>query len=133
MVSMTSDEREQMQPDASESYGRRIAFLCILCGIPIFLIVAQFAGPGRAAEAGLCASVDAYVLKLRWESRPKLGFWCAVSLILLLQIVAIFLLPFGDQSTPGFALLPAALLIYLVDECIVYLFTQGIVRSPKQV
>jgi hypothetical protein len=122
--------RERLEPDESESYTRRTSFLSILCGIPVFLIVAQYAGPGRAAAAGLCASVNALVMKLRWESRAKLGFWCAVLLILLLQIAAIVLVPFGDQSTPGFALLPAALVIYLVDECIVFLFTRGITRSP---
>ena len=113
----------------SESVQRRIAFLCLLCGLPVFLIVANFAGVGRGRAAGLCAAVDSLVVVLRHGSREKLRLWSAIALILLIQTMVIVLVPFGDESLPAYALLPAALVIYLFDEGIIYLFG---VRSAKR-
>lgn len=36
--------------------------------------------------------------------------------------MVIVLVPFGDESLPAYALLPAALVIYLFDEGVIYLF-----------
>jgi hypothetical protein len=119
---MTSGEKELVAASASDSPDRRIALLGLLCGIPVDLIVSHFAGNGRGRAAGLCVAVDAVVVVLRRNSRGKLGFWLAMLLIALIQTVVIFLVPFGDQSLPAYGLLPAALVIYLVDEGIIYLF-----------
>jgi hypothetical protein len=40
----------------------------------------------------------------------------------VIQAVVIFLVPFGDESLPAYGLLPAALMIYLIDEGVIYLF-----------
>jgi hypothetical protein len=119
---MTSGEKEVVAASASDSPDRRIALLCLLCGIPVDLIVSHFAGDGRGRAAGLCVAVDAVVVVLRRNSRGKLAFWLALLLIVLVQTVVIVLVPFGDQSLPAYGLLPAALVIYLFDEGIIYLF-----------
>ncbi|WP_263409381.1 hypothetical protein [Terriglobus tenax] len=119
---MKSDANGIRSASESDSAERRIALLCLLCGIPVFMIVAHFAGWGRGRAAGVCVAVDALVMVLRWEARRMLRFWLAILLILLIQMMVIFLVPFGDQSLPAYGLLPAALGIYLVDEGIIYLF-----------
>ena len=118
---MTSEEKDLEAASASDRPERRTALLCLLCGIPVDLIVSHFAGDGRGRAAGLCVAVDAVVVALRRNSRGKLGFWLAMLLIVLIQTVVILLVPFGDQSLPAYGLLPAALVIYLVDEGIIYL------------
>ena len=119
---MTSEEEDLSPAGMSESVQRRIAFLCLLCGLPVFLIVAHFAGVGRGRAAGLCAAVDSLVVVFRCGSRKKMRLWSAISLTLLIQIMVIVLVPFGDESLPAYALLPAALAIYLFDEGVIYLF-----------
>src|ERR1700744_4565197 len=108
---MKSDEKDLGLTSASDSTDRRIALLCLLCGLPVFMIVAHFAGWGRGRAAGICVAVNALVVALRWQSRGKLGFWLAILLIVLIQTMVIFLVPFGDQSLPAYGLLPAALVI----------------------
>jgi len=39
--------------------------------------------------------------------------------------------PFGDQSVPPYTLLPIALVVYFVDECIVFVFARGFGTRPK--
>lgn len=68
---------------------------------------------------------------LRPESRGKLRFWFGISLILLVQTMVMFLVPFGDESLPAYGLIPTALVIYLFDECIIYLFGGLSGNSPK--
>src|SRR6202789_3994194 len=119
---MTSEEKDLAAVTASDSPKRRTALLCLLCGIPVDLIVSHFAGDGRGRAAGLCVGVDAVVVALRPSSRGKLGFWLAMLLIVLIQALVILFVPFGDQSLPAYGLLPAALVIYLVDEGIIYGF-----------
>jgi hypothetical protein len=128
---MTNEEKHLAPPSASDSPDRRTALLCLLCGIPVDLIVSHFAGDGRGRAAGLCVAVDAVVVVLRPNSRGKLGFWLAVLLIVLIQTVVVFLVPFGDESLPAYGLLPAALVIYLFDEGIIYLFGARSDSSPK--
>jgi hypothetical protein len=48
-----------------------------------------------------------------------------VLLIALVQTVVIVLVQFGDQSLPAYGLVPAALVVYLFDECIIHLFGGG--------
>lgn len=119
---MTSEEEDLTAAGASDRAERRIALLCLLCGLPVFMIVAHFAGGGRGRAAGLCVAVDALVVVLRRESRRKLRFWFAISLILLIQTMVILLVPFGDESLPAYGLIPAALVIYLFDVCIIWVF-----------
>jgi hypothetical protein len=97
----------------------------------MMFIVIHFADLGRGRAAGVCILVDAIVMKVRWNFRGKLAFWCAISLILLVQIAVIAFVPFGGQSMPVYGLLPAALVVCLVDEGIVFLFTRGFGFSPK--
>lgn len=128
---MKNDETDLARPNEFEPVGGRGVLFCILCALPILLIVAHFAGLGRGRAAGLCTAVDILVMMLRWESKGKLWFWCAVSLILFVQVMAIVFIPFGDESMPAYALLPAALVIYLFDECIIFLFGRGSAARPK--
>jgi len=119
---MTSEEKDLEAASASDSPARRTALLCLLFGIPVDLIVSHFAGDGRGRAAALCVGVGAFVVALRRNSRGKLGFWLAVLLIVLIQTIVIILVPFGDQSLPAYGLVPAALVVYLFDEGIIYLF-----------
>lgn len=42
--------------------------------------------------------------------------------VVLIQTAVIFFVPFGNQSLPAYGLLPAALVIYLIDLGIIFLF-----------
>jgi hypothetical protein len=131
---MPADEKDVAPASASNTAERRIAFLCLLFGIPVDLLVSHFAGVGRGRAAGLCVAVDALVMVLRRGSSGRLRFWLAISLILLIQTVVIFFVPFGDESLPAYGLLPAALVIYLIDEGIIYLFgRQSVARTEPTI
>ncbi len=119
------DESDVVRSNAFERFGNRGAILSVLSAIPVFLVVAHFAGFGRGRAAALCMAVDVAVVKLRWDSRGKLWFWCAISLMLLIQAVMVGFVPLGDESLPAYGLVPAAVVIYLVDECIIFLFKRG--------
>lgn len=118
---MTNEEKDLVSSGASDRAERSIAVLCLLLGIPAFIVVAHFAGEGRGRAAGLCLAVDALVVILRRKSTRKIKLWSATLLMLLFQTIVIVAVPFGDQSLPAYGLLPAALVIYLIDEGILYL------------
>lgn len=128
---MTSEKEDFKQPKGWAAVERGDLLLCVLPGLAIMLVVTHFADLGRGRAAGLCTLVDILVMKLRWEFRGKFGFWCAILLILLAQIAGIVLVPLGDRSMPAYALLPAALVVYLVDECLMFVFARGFGTSPK--
>lgn len=128
---MTSDAEDLKQPTGWAGVGRGDLLLCVLPGLAVMLIVAYFADLGRGRAAGLCVLVDVLVMKLRWTSKEKIGFWFGISLILLGQGALITRVPFGNQWMSAYALLPVALVVYLVDECIVFLFTRGFGTGPK--
>jgi hypothetical protein len=119
---MTSEEKDLAPAALSDSTERKIAFLCLLCAIPVYMVVAHFAGEGRGRAAAACIGVNVLVVVLRRKSIGKLGFWIAMSLILLIQTMVIVVAPFGDQSLPPYGLIPAGLVIYLFDEGVIYLF-----------
>ena len=119
---MTSNEKYIALAGASDRAERRIALLCLLGGLPVFMVVAHFAGGGRGRAAALCVAVDALVVVLRRGARRRPRFWFAISLILLVQTMVIYLVPFGDTSLPAYGLIPAALVIYLFAECIIFVF-----------
>ena len=131
MSRMEGNERNLTQPSASGDFGRRDMFLCLLCALSTFVAVAALAGVGRGRAAALCAGVDFTVAKLRWESRRNPWFWCAISLILILQVTVISFVPFGGESMPVYGLVPAGLVVYLVNESIILLFTKGLGNSGK--
>jgi hypothetical protein len=128
---MKNDANDLSSTSKSDSAERMIALLCLLCGLPVFMIVAHFADWGRGRAAGVCVAVDVLVVMLRRQSRGKLGFWLAILLIVLIQSVVILIVPFGDQSLPAYGLLPAALVVYLIDEGIIYLFGARNDNCPK--
>ena len=117
---MTSEEKDLEAVSEPDGSKRRTALLCLLCAIPVDLIVSHFTDDGRGRAAGLCVGVDVFVVALRHNSRGKLGFWLAVLLIVLIQTVVILLVPFGNESVPAYGLVPAALVIYFIDEGIFY-------------
>ncbi len=121
---MFDQVENEKQPTGWDAIGREDWFLSVLSGLAMMLIVTYFSDLGRGRAAGLCVLVDIIVMRLRWEFRNKLGFWFAVLLILLVQTVVIIFVSFGHQSIPAYGLLPAALVVYLVDECAVFLFTR---------
>jgi hypothetical protein len=128
---MTSNEEELKEPTGWKAVGREDLFLCVLPGLAVMLIVTYFADLGRGRAAGLCALVNVLVMKLRWTFKGRIGFWFAISLILLGQTALIVRVPFGDQWMSAYALLPIALAVYLVDESIVFLFTREFGTGPK--
>ena len=128
---MTSDEKGQTQANAVEQFGRGDMLLGVLCAISVFVAVTLISDLGRGRAAALCAGVDFAVAKLRWESRRRPGFWFAISLILLLQMVVIAFVRFGGETMPVYGLLPAGLVVYLVDECIMFTFNRGGSIRPR--
>lgn len=128
---MTNDEEGLKQPTGWGSVGPGDLLLCVLPALVAMLIVTHLANLGKGRAAGLFTIVDILVLKLRWEFRGKLGFWCAISLILLGQTAVIARVPFGDQWMSTYMLLPIALVAYLVNEFIIFLFTRGFGNGPK--
>ena len=131
MSGMEGNVTDLRRPNAATQFGRREMFFCLLCALCLFAAVAYFAGLGRGRAAGLCAGVAFAVVKLRWESREHLWFWSAISLSLTLQAIVIARVPFGGESMPVAGLLPAGLVIYLADECILFLFKRGLGGSGK--
>ena len=127
----SSDEEDLKEPNGWDAVGREDILLCVLPGLAMMLIVTYFADIGRGRAAGLCALVDILVMKLRWTFKGRIGFWFAISLILLGQTALITRVPFGSQWMSAYALLPIALVVYIVDECVVFLFTRGFGTSPK--
>jgi hypothetical protein len=123
-ANMTSNEEDLKEPTGWGTVGREDLILCVLPGLAVMLIVAYFADLGRGRAAGLCALVDILVMRLRWTFKGRIGFWFAISLILLAQTALIARVPFGNQWMSTYALLPIALVVYLVDECIVFLLTR---------
>jgi hypothetical protein len=128
---MANEEESPTHGRASDRVERRTAFLCLICALPVFMIVAHFAGGGRGRAAGLCVAVDALVVALRSRAARNIRFSFAMLLILLTQATIICLVPFGDESLPAYGLIPAALVIYLFDEAIVYLLGARSGTSPK--
>jgi len=130
-VSMTSEENDLTPAAAPKRFGRIDMFFCILCALSAFLAVAHFTDVGRGRAAALCAGVDFAVLKLRWGPRGNLGLLCSASLILLVQVIVIAFVPFGSESMPVYGLVPAGVVVYLVDECIIFLLRKGFGTRPK--
>jgi hypothetical protein len=128
---MTRDEEDLKQLTGWDAIGREDWFLSVLSGLAMMLIVTYFSDLGRGRAAGLCVLVDIIVMRLRWEFSNKLGFWFAILLILVAQTVVIIFVSFGHQSIPAYGLLPAALVIYLFDEGIIYLFGARSGTRPK--
>ena len=128
---MTSDEEDFKQPTGWDAIGREDWVVSVLSGLVVMLIVTYFSDLGRGRAAGLCVFVDILVMRLRWEFSNKLGFWFAMLLILLAQTVLVIFVSFGHQSIPAYGLLPAALVIYLFDEGIVYLGARFASKHPR--
>ena len=131
VANVTSDEEDLKEPTGWEAVGREDLLLCVLPGLAVMLIVTYFADLGRGRAAGLFVLVDILVMKLRWTFRRRIRFWFAISLILLGQAALIAQVPFGNQWMSAYALLPIALVAYLVDEGIVFLFTRRFGTNPK--
>ena len=128
---MTGEENDLTVADAPKRFGRVDMFLCILCAFIAFVAVAHFMDVGRGRAAGLCAGVAFAVVRIRWSPRENLWLLCSASLILLVQIIVIVFVPFGGESMPVYGLMPAGLIVYLVDECIIFLLRKGIGTRPK--
>ena len=126
LANMTRDDEDLKKGwDAIE---REDWVLSVLSGLAMMLVVTYLSDLGRGRAAGLCVLVGVLVMRLRREFSNKLGFWFAVLLISLVQSVVIIYLSFGSQSIPAYGLLPAALVIYLFDEGIIYLLSGSIRR-----
>jgi hypothetical protein len=128
---MTENEETSKEPSGWAAIERGDLPLIACPGLAMLLIVTYFSNLGRGRAACVCTMMAVLVMKLRWESRGKLGFWCAILLILLCQTALIVRVPFGDQWISAYAMLPVALAIYLIDECVVFLFTRGFSTGPK--
>ena len=128
---MTSNEEDSEQPAGWAAVGRKDVFICVLCGLAVALTVNHFSGFGRGRAAGICVLVDILVIKLRWNLKGKLGSWFAITLNLMLQTILIYFVSFGDEWMSSYALLSAALVIYLVDECLIFLLTREFAPRPR--
>ena len=115
---MNNDE-DLEQPNATHHFERREVILSALCGLTAFCVVAHYSSVGRGRAAGVCAAVDFFVVKHHWKSRGKVWYWCAILLIVAIQVLTIMCLSFGDEWIPTYGLLPAALLAYVINVCVV--------------
>jgi hypothetical protein len=118
---MTHNELDLEQREEPREFGRLYMVLCILCALSVFAAVGYVADVGRGRAAGLCAGIDFAVIRLRSQSRGDMRFWLAIALILLLQTTVIVTFPFGSDSMPVYGLVPIGLIVYLIDECIIFL------------
>lgn len=128
---MTSDEGSLTEPNMSKRLGGMDLFFGILCGFLVFATVGHFVSWGQGREAFICAAVDFAVVRLRWEPRRNLWAWCAIPLILLVQAIVIGFVRFGGEWQPAYSLVPDGLVVYLFDECIIFLVKKGFGTRPK--
>jgi hypothetical protein len=131
LVSMTSDENNFAEPNASKRFGRMDMFFGILCALAVLAAVGHFVSRGQGRAAFICAGVDYAVVRLRWESGRNLWSWCAIPLILVVQVIVIRSVAFGGEWQPAYSLVPGGLAVYLFDECIIFLVKKGFGNGPK--
>jgi hypothetical protein len=118
---MTSEGSDFAQQDDNTEFSRLDMALCIAFSLGVFAAVGYFAGLGRGRAAGVCAGVDFAVVGLRTQSRRTLRFWLAIVFIVLAQVTVISTVHFIGEHTSVYGLVPAGLMVYLFDQCIIFL------------
>ena len=125
-------------PEAYRGFGWKGALFCVLCATPVFLTISHLGNFGRARAAALCVAIDVAVVKLYNSpergllSSEQLWFWYAILFATAVQTAVVFGLSWQDESLPAYSLMPAAIVIYLLDLGIVRLFGEiGYRLRPK--
>lgn len=94
-----------------EPRGYGSVLLSLSFALPVFFVVGHFTDFGRGRAAGVCTAVDVLVAMIRWRPNRELGYHCALLLMIAVQAMVIYLVPFGDDSLPAYGLVPAGVLL----------------------
>lgn len=118
---------EQAYPNRA-AFLKRLSWLGLATGIAVFGLLFLAIGIGMARAAAVCAAVDVVVIGKQQVKRSP-WFWVAVVLVIGLEILVVSQVHWSSRNLTGYALVPAALLVYAAGEGVFALLRQKLVPA----
>ena len=106
---------KKLMPDTDEQTGTDYSAVAILILLlPVFLLFRHFGRIDLALPACIYLGMILVAIRIRWDLRKHLWFWCTVIIVLLLQTLAIILIPFPHITVTRITILPIGLADFLI-------------------
>jgi hypothetical protein len=121
-----SDSDEQTKTDYS-------GVVIVLLLLPIFLLFRHFGRVDLALPACIYLGMIFVAVRIRWDLRGYVWFWCTMVLILLVQVIVVILIPFPHIKVTRISILPIGLADFLIILGAIRLVEKFVVRTvPSQ-
>ena len=110
--------REVENPD--DGVPRWWGIVCLLCGVPFFLILANLGHPGKGLVAVYSVALIVLVARIFWQSSRYGWYWGLLCTTVLYHIVALLFIDFPKSSYP--IVIVAAPLVFLDFSLVFFAF-----------
>ena len=112
-------------------FARKWLLVVILCLVPPFFLFALLGDPGRGRAAAICVGVSMTAIRACWNLRKHRWFWMVFVVVITLQALLVVFVPWSAKSYPGYALLPVAVLDYVIVYGFFKLVEKVMVRAMR--
>lgn len=107
---MKADEavNHQLTPDG------KFALLIVACEIPVFLVVLVAGSPLLALSISTAIGISMIALRATWPLHNRSWYWLASAIAVAVEVFVNLHVPWANHAFRGAALLPLAILDYLI-------------------
>jgi len=125
------DENSEDERRENRERNRMAAFYIGIALLPVIFLLDHFGRIDLGLNLFLCLSVNAIVIRVRWELKKYVWFWVVMAIIVVLELPIVFRVKWPEhQWVPAVALLPIGLAACLVALGAIKLVEHFMVKAP---
>lgn len=95
--------------------SRRTGLWVGLCGLLVYVLFALQGKVGLARAGSVSVAVLLVVGYGAWNFRHLRAFWYVMAVLAVAHLALVVLVPWGDEHTPGFVLVPIGILDFALS------------------
>ena len=125
------DDDSEDERDEDQGPTRMTAFYIGIALLPLWFLFSHLGKFYLGLNVCFCLSVNAIVIRTRWELKKYVWFWVVMALIVALELPIVLTVKWPEhQWVPAVSLLPIALAAYLVAMGAIKLVEKFMVKDP---
>lgn len=102
------------QAEESKQIDYTVYIICLAILVPVFFLFQHFGKEDMGLNIGICLGIFVIAIRIRWELRTQLWFWCLIAFLLALHVPLFYLIQWPHVWVPGVVLLPVGLADFLL-------------------
>lgn len=107
---MNESDKEEPEEKKTDYTG----LIAAAATLPVLLYFRHIGKFDLGLNIGICLGVNIIAIRFRWSLRRRVWFWLVMALVVAVELPLVLMIPWPKEWVPGVALLPIALVVFVV-------------------